>query len=189
MAICARSWSPTPRKASKPMIRLVPISPATTPRSLRALTASCRVIRAVRRNAKIGVLELRIAATPASTVRSAQAISVKGKTLLRQAWNRNRRHEPESHGSDRPHAHGQSSKMAVAVHLARRSRVMLRRRSKCGVAKPRDGGPIEQSAGTKKGLFPAPAPHLRFFCTARKLRAVLVCPQTQFACQLLTSSS
>ena len=69
------------------MIRLMPMTPATTPKSFRAVTASCRVIRTVKRKAKIGVVELRIVASPASTVSSAQAISVNGTTLLMPGLN------------------------------------------------------------------------------------------------------
>ncbi len=43
-----------------------------------------------------------MAATPASVVRSDQAIRVKGTTLFKQAWNRNRRHIAPSRGNVRP---------------------------------------------------------------------------------------
>ena len=55
------------------------------PMSLRAVTGSWRVMAAVSRKVKIGEVEFRMVARPASTVRSAQAISVKGMTLLRHA--------------------------------------------------------------------------------------------------------
>ena len=59
--------------------------PDITPNSLRGGEASCRVTSAVNRKVKIGAAELRIVASPASTERSAHAISVQGMTLLRQA--------------------------------------------------------------------------------------------------------
>jgi hypothetical protein len=49
------------------------------------VTTSWRVIKAVSRNVKIGEVEFRIVARPASVVCSAYAIRVNGTTLLRQA--------------------------------------------------------------------------------------------------------
>src|SRR5262245_17550165 len=76
--------------------------PATTPSNLRADTGSWRVIAAVKRNVKIGDVALRMAAGPASTDRSAQAMSVNGMTLLRHAWNRKRRQVGASLGEVNP---------------------------------------------------------------------------------------
>jgi hypothetical protein len=61
-----------------------------------------------------------MAARPASTVRSAQAIRVKGTTLLRQAWNRNRRQVAPSRGIATPRARmtARSSRPAMAVRAA-----------------------------------------------------------------------
>ena len=51
-----------------PTIRQMPVMPATTPNSLRAVTASCRTSSTVSRKVKIGEVELRMVARPASTV-------------------------------------------------------------------------------------------------------------------------
>ena len=59
--------------------------PAPIPNSLRPVTASWRVTSTVSRKANIGDVELRIVASAASVVCCAQAMSVKGITLLRQA--------------------------------------------------------------------------------------------------------
>jgi hypothetical protein len=56
----------------------------------------------VRKNVKIGEVELRMVVSPASTERSAQAISVHGITLLRTAWNTKRRQVAASVGSRKP---------------------------------------------------------------------------------------
>ena len=85
MASCAHNSRPRPSSACTPTIRQMPAMPAATPNSLRAVTGSWRVTNAVSRKVKIGEVEFRMVARPASTVRSAQAISVNGTTLLRQA--------------------------------------------------------------------------------------------------------
>jgi len=54
----------------------LPAMPAATPKSLRAVTGSWRVIKTVIRKVKIGAVELRMVASPASTLRSPQAIRV-----------------------------------------------------------------------------------------------------------------
>ena len=85
-----RSWRPrspvrpsgvhgSPRERSTPTMRQMPTMPETMPKSLRPV-AACRPMRhQVRMNVKIGEVEFRIVARPASTVCSAQAISVNGK--------------------------------------------------------------------------------------------------------------
>lgn len=63
---------------------------------------------------KIGLVELRIVASPASTLRSAQAISVNGMTLLRQAWTRKSRQVAPSRGRRRPRQRSTPSRIAPA---------------------------------------------------------------------------
>jgi hypothetical protein len=101
-------------------MRQVPARPAATPASLRPVTGSWRVRAAVIRTAKTGVVEFRTAARPASTVRSAQAIRVKGTTLLRQAWTRNRRQVAASRGRAMPRARAtaRSTVPAIVVRAA-----------------------------------------------------------------------
>ena len=84
------------------------------------VTGSWRVRASVRKNAKIGEVELRMVASPASSARSAQAISVHGITLLRQAWNRKRRQVAASFGnrSPRPCMIASSSRPAIDVRAA-----------------------------------------------------------------------
>ncbi len=102
MTICATNCSPNPDSACTPTIRQIPAIPATTPINFLKLSASCRVTASVRKNVKIGEVELRMVARPASSERSPQAIIVQGITLLRQAWNRNRRHVAASVGKLMP---------------------------------------------------------------------------------------
>src|ERR1700741_46117 len=83
MASWAMSSRPRPPKAWTPMMRQMPAMPAITPEALRQEVGSCRVMAMVMRKVKIGVVELRMAARPASRVSSAQAMSVNGKTLER----------------------------------------------------------------------------------------------------------
>jgi hypothetical protein len=59
-------------------------------------------MKAVNKKVKIGDVEFRIVAKPASTPRSAQAMSVKGTTLLRQACVMKRRHVAQSLGRCAP---------------------------------------------------------------------------------------
>jgi hypothetical protein len=66
---------------------------------------------------KIGVAELRIAASPASTDCSAQAISVKGMTLFRQAWRKNRRHVSRSRGRRTCRCRRTASRMPPAISV------------------------------------------------------------------------
>ena len=70
--------------------------------SFRDVTASWRVMASVRKNVNIGAVELRMVATPASSVRDPQATIVHGMTLLRQAWNRSRRQVVASMGIRTP---------------------------------------------------------------------------------------
>jgi hypothetical protein len=95
----------------------MPTMPAATPNSLSGVAGSCRVMAAVIRKAKIGVVELRIVARPASTLRSAQAISVKGMTLLRQAWKRKRRQTAASRGRRRPRDRMTAWRMPPAISV------------------------------------------------------------------------
>ncbi len=104
VAISAASCSPNPASACTPTIRQMPAIPANTPNSFRKVTGSWRVTASVRKKAKIGEVELRMVASPASSERSPQAISVQGMTLLRQAWNRKRRQVAASRGSSTPRA-------------------------------------------------------------------------------------
>ena len=60
MAICAVNCSPNPASACIPTIRQMPAIPATTPSSLRDVTASWRVTAKVRKNVNIGAVELRM---------------------------------------------------------------------------------------------------------------------------------
>ncbi len=53
-------------------------------------------------------------ASPAATPRSAQAISVNGMTLLRQAWTRKSRQLPRSRGRRRPRQPFTASRIAPA---------------------------------------------------------------------------
>jgi hypothetical protein len=71
----------------------------------------------VRRNAKIGDVEFRIVARPASTLCSAQAIRVKGITLLRHAWDRKRRHVVPFFGKERPCARIRQIKIDPAIKV------------------------------------------------------------------------
>jgi len=65
-------------------------------------------------------MELRIVASPASSERSPQAISVQGITLLRQAWTRKRRQVAASFGSltSRHRMMASSSRPAIEVRKA-----------------------------------------------------------------------
>ena len=103
-----------------PTIRQMPAIPATTPTSLRNVTASWRVIANVRKKVKIGAVELRMVATPASSARVPQATIVQGMTLLRQAWNRKRRQVAASVGNAIPRQRmiATSSRPAISVRAA-----------------------------------------------------------------------
>jgi len=63
----------------------MPIIPETTPNSLRPVACWRPAMSHVRTNVKIGEVEFRMVARPASTDFSAQAINVNGNTLLRNA--------------------------------------------------------------------------------------------------------
>lgn len=91
--------------------------PAPTPISLRTVTGSWRVISAVSRKVKIGEVALRMVARPASTERSAAAISVKGITLLRQAWKAKRRHVAASRGMASPRQRMMANRMPPAIKV------------------------------------------------------------------------
>ncbi len=80
----------------------MPAIPAQTPTSFRGVSASWRVIARVRKKVKIGAVEFRMVASPASSERTLQASMVQGITLLRQAWNRKRRQLAASIGSVTP---------------------------------------------------------------------------------------
>lgn len=69
---------------------------------------------------KIGEVELRMVASPASTLRSAHAMSVNGSTLLRQACSAKRRHIAGSRGSRTPRrrSSASSSRPAISVRAA-----------------------------------------------------------------------
>src|SRR3546814_19287891 len=79
MASWASSSRPSPFSACRPMIRQLPVRPASTPNSLRKLTGSWRVIANVSSKVKIGEGELRMVARPASPVSFAQEIRQKGE--------------------------------------------------------------------------------------------------------------
>src|SRR6185312_17354436 len=106
-----------PSNACVPTMMAVPTMPATTPISLRDVAGSCRVIVAVMRKVKIGEVELRMVASPATTSSSAQAIKVNGTTLLRQAWNRNRRQVAPSRGNVSPRQRSTVTRMAPAIRV------------------------------------------------------------------------
>ena len=82
----------------------------------------------VSRKVKIGEVELRMVARPASTVCSAQAISVKGTTLLRQACTRKRRQAAASRGSAMPRSRITSSSIEPGDQGARRDQGHRRNR-------------------------------------------------------------
>lgn len=69
---------------------------------------------------KIGEVELRMVASPASTLRSAHAMSVNGSTLFRQACTTKRRHTAGSVGSFTPRMRStaSSSRPAMSVRAA-----------------------------------------------------------------------
>ena len=120
ITIWAVSSSPKPDSACTPTIRQMPAIPATTPSSFRDVTASWRVMASVRKNVNIGAVELRMVATPASSVRDPQATIVHGMTLLRQAWNRSRRQVVASMGIRTPRQRmiASSSNPAISVRHA-----------------------------------------------------------------------
>jgi len=93
----------------------MPATPATTPNSLRPVTGSCRVTAQVIRKVKIGEVEFRIAARPASRLVSAQAIMVKGMTLFITAWKPNSRQVRPSVGMGMPRSRSTSSSTAPAI--------------------------------------------------------------------------
>jgi hypothetical protein len=117
MASWASSAAPKPRSASSPTIRQMPVMPATTPNSLRTVAVSCRTSRTASRKVKIGEVELRMVARPASTIVSPQAIKVKGTTLLRQAWTRKLSHRPRSLGKAMPRRRMTSSRSKPAIRV------------------------------------------------------------------------
>ena len=73
------------------------------------------MIAAVNRKVKIGEAELRMVASPASTKRSPQAISVHGITLLRQAWKMKRRQVAPSIGIVTPRIRMMTSSKSPAI--------------------------------------------------------------------------
>ena len=93
--------------------------PATTPSSFRGVSASWRVMASVRKKVKIGDVELRMVARPASSERSPQASMVQGITLLRQAWNRKRRQVAASVGIRMPRQRMITSSSSPAISGAR----------------------------------------------------------------------
>lgn len=76
----------------------MPTSPTTMPNSLRRVNGSWRVISHVPRKAMTGDAELRMVANPASTERSAHAMSVNGTALFKHACRKKRRHIAKSRG-------------------------------------------------------------------------------------------
>jgi hypothetical protein len=120
VAISAASCSPNPSSACTPTIRQMPAIPANTPNSFRKPNVSWRVTASVRKNVKIGDVELRIVARPASSERSPQAISVQGITLLRHACNRKRPQVATSPGilSPRQRMIASSNNPAIEVRAA-----------------------------------------------------------------------
>ena len=98
----------------------MPAIPAPTPSSFRGVSASWRVTASVRKKVKIGDVELRMVASPASSARSPQASMVQGITLLRQAWNRKRRQVAASVGRLMPRQRmmTRSSSPAIRVRAA-----------------------------------------------------------------------
>ena len=99
----------------------MPAIPATTPNSFRDVSASWRVTARVRKNVKIGEVELRMVASPASSDRSPQAIIVQGMTLLRQAWNRKRRQVAASVGNATPRQRMMTTSSSPAIACGPRS--------------------------------------------------------------------
>src|SRR6185295_13944119 len=99
MASCDHSSRPSPPSACAPTISATPASPATTPASLRIVTGSCAVNAHVMRKVKIGAVELRMVARPASTTCWPHAISVNGTTLLSSACTRKLRQVTASRGN------------------------------------------------------------------------------------------
>ena len=91
--------------------------PAQTPNSLRGVSASWRVMASVRKKVKIGDVELRMVASPASSERSPQASMVQGITLLRQACNRKRRQVAASIGSVTPRQRMMTSSSSPAIRV------------------------------------------------------------------------
>ena len=72
---------------------------------------------------KIGAVELRMVASPASSERSLQASMVQGITLLRQAWNRKRRQVAASLGSVTPRHRMMTSSSSPAIRVRAAIRV------------------------------------------------------------------
>src|SRR6185503_16172340 len=99
MASCDHSSRPSPPSACMPTISATPARPATTPVSLRIVTGSCAVNAQVMRKVKIGAVELRMVARPASTTCWPHAISVNGTTLLSSACTRKLRQVTASRGN------------------------------------------------------------------------------------------
>jgi hypothetical protein len=69
------------------------------------------------RKAKIGEVEFRMVAKPASTVRSAQAMSVNGITLFKHAWMRKRRHVAWSRDRPSPRQQIRATRMPPAINV------------------------------------------------------------------------
>ncbi len=88
--------------------------PAATPNSFRRYLPLPGDGGGGSRKAKIGVVELRIVASPASTVRSAQAISVNGMALFRQACTRKRPHVAASSAGSSPRHRSTASRIKPA---------------------------------------------------------------------------
>src|SRR6266568_9605830 len=84
MASSALSCCPIPVSARTPTIRQMPIIPQMTPKSCRPVADCPRARHQARTKVKIGADEFSMVARPASTDCSAQAIKVKGITLLEQ---------------------------------------------------------------------------------------------------------
>lgn len=81
------------------------------------VAGSWRVIRAVSKKVKIGEVAFRIVASPASSERSAQAISLNGTTLFRHAWNANRRQLAASPGKASPRQRIKANRMPPAIRV------------------------------------------------------------------------
>ncbi len=65
----------------------------------------------------MGEVALRMVATPASTVCSAQAIRVNGTTLFSPAWNRKRAQVARSCGSRMPRSRRMTARRAPAIRV------------------------------------------------------------------------
>lgn len=117
IASCGTACEPNPEKASTPTIKLIPATPAATPRPLRQSGRLVGASASEIRKTKTGVVPLRIEARPASTLVSAQAIRVKGKTLFRRAWIRKRRQACASRGRRSPRQRSTASRTRPAIKV------------------------------------------------------------------------